>query len=531
MGERHHRPLQILCNHVAGKRANLVPIIVRFTLVLGVVFLLTRTGIGILKAQNTLPQAPAKAPETVPVSPGILGLPGSGPAFSKTIRPFACDIDPKTPLKELLPVPPKDFPGLEPLLDNDLTKVPELCLEDTTVKAQTKGRAMSEIGMATSKINFLNKKKKDGFLLDLLANRLDLQGLPFLLGNDCKLKPGRNQGFKIALDSIRLAMTKNPQFSPYPFPQSDLKTAKQFAKDFNFFDSAIPEGKNSKPQHDEVNSAGVAALIQVFGPDTQTGQYYLVNYLAKIPHVDATKALAKFALFSPHEEVRDAAIDYLKGRREKDYIHFLMEGFRYPWPEVADRAKNALAKLQPDGVVSELVDLLEESDPRLPQLKTIKGEEVYVAKQLVRINHHKNCLLCHAPATLEQLTTFTVTAPIPRVGEPLPPLVQYYATSPAITLPELSVRVDVTYLRQDFSLVQKVPKAKPWPELQRFDFLVRSVQLTKEQADDYGAKIKNKYEKGLSPYQSAVLSTLQSLTGQQAGTTAPEWRKALKLSG
>jgi hypothetical protein len=47
---------------------------------------------------------------------------------------------------------------------------------------------------------------------------------------------------------------------------------------------------------------------------------------------------------------------------------------------------------------------------------------------------------------------------------------------------EILVRVDVTYLRQIFSVMQAVDDANPWPERQRFDFLVRTRQLTEEEA-------------------------------------------------
>jgi hypothetical protein len=63
---------------------------------------------------------------------------------------------------------------------------------------------------------------------------------------------------------------------------------------------------------------------------------------------------------------------------------------------------------------------------------------------------------------------------MPRPDEPLQVL--YYGT-PRPTQPkpgDIFVRADVTYLRQDFSVTQPVPQAKPWPAQQRFDFLVRT---------------------------------------------------------
>jgi hypothetical protein len=106
---------------------------------------------------------------------------------------------------------------------------------------------------------------------------------------------------------------------------------------------------------------------------------------------------------------------------------------------------------------------------------------------------------------------------------PLPPFIHYYAHS----IPQVSVRVDVTYLRQDFSMLQEVENADPWPKLQRFDFLVRSAYMNKTQAQAYSAKFKARTAGVPSPYQDAVQSALRSLTGLDLGTNAEAWRKVL----
>jgi len=47
---------------------------------------------------------------------------------------------------------------------------------------------------------------------------------------------------------------------------------------------------------------------------------------------------------------------------------------------------------------------------------------------------------------------------------------------------DLLVRVDVTYLRQDFSLLLPVVDAAPWPGMQRYDFMVRTRTVSDNEA-------------------------------------------------
>ena len=45
-----------------------------------------------------------------------------------------------------------------------------------------------------AKINHLNRKKRDGFMLAMLEQRPDLRGLPFLMGDDCRTQRGSGEG-------------------------------------------------------------------------------------------------------------------------------------------------------------------------------------------------------------------------------------------------------------------------------------------------------------------------------------------------
>ncbi len=91
------------------------------------------------------------------------------------------------------------------------------------------------------------------------------------------------------------------------------------------------------------------------------------------------------------------------------------------------------------------------------------------------------------------------------------------------------MRIDVTYLRQDFSIFQAVADANPWPEMQRFDFLVRTRTLTDEEVTAYREKLANREPGRLSPYQRAALAALRELSGRDAEPSAEAWRKLLDL--
>src|SRR5205823_4236545 len=150
------------------------------------------------------------------------------------------------------------------------------------------------------------------------------------------------------------------------------------------------------------------------------------------------------------DEVRQAALDALKVRRERDYTDVLLHGLRYPWPKVAQRAADALVKLERTDLVPQLVDLLDEADPRAPAVKTVNKKQVPTVRELVRINHHRNCLLCHAPGNTGNVSPETLTAAVPIPSEALPTPFEGYRNSS----PDILVRIDVTYLRQDFSAFQ-----------------------------------------------------------------------------
>jgi hypothetical protein len=272
-------------------------------------------------------------------------------------------------------------------------------------------------------------------------------------------------------------------------------------------------------------STRIAALMQVLVPEAPALRLGLVKYLSTISHKEATRGLARLALFSSEEEIRKAAVDALKVRRERDYSDLLLYGLRYPWPAVARRAAEAMVQLERTDMVPQLVDFLDEPDPRAPVAHTVSQKKVPVVRELVRINHHRNCLLCHAPGNTGAVAPQTLTAAVPVPNQPLPSPGEGYQNS----LPDVLVRIDVTYLRQDFSMLQPVADAHPWPEMQRFDFLVRTRSLTEAEAASYRAKLTPREPGRLSPYHRAALYALRELTGRDTEPTADAWRRLLDL--
>src|SRR5262249_147784 len=167
-------------------------------------------------------------------------------------------------------------------------------------------------------------------------------------------------------------------------------------------------------------------------------------------------------------------------------------------------------------------------------------KKVPVVRELVRINHHRNCMLCHAPAAavpadedkkgdeLERaVTTLLTTAQVPLPNEPLPSLSDGYEGGERS--PDILVRTDVTFRRQDFSLMQPVRDAEPWPQMQRFDYLVRTRVLTAQEAEEYRRQAPKRQPGTVTPYHRAALYALRELTGRDTGPTAEDWRELLGL--
>lgn len=407
-------------------------------------------------------------------------------------------IDPNTPLRDLLPTPPKARLQKPSAFVDDLSQVPEVTLTEPFGKKPDSRKEMEAIAHQIAKINFLNVSKKDVFLEKLIASRADLQGLPFVLGGACRLTTAYGGFFARAVGDVHSSL------------QSDLVALRRDAED-------------------DVLRARVAAVMQICSPASNSTRRHMAKYLASVSHTDATRALARIVLFSPESDVRDVALKALAVRKESDYAEVLLEGFRYPWPAVATRAAEALVTLKRVDLMPQLIGLLEAPDPRAPVIKEIDGKTVATVRELVRINHHRNCLMCHAPGQDAREMSDRVVSQVPVPGEKLPSFQDGYYEGKK--MPELLVRFDVTYLRQDFSLMLPAgDDTDPWPDQQRFDFVTRTRELTADELEEYRKKFDHLADGVLPPNQRAAHSALRELTGKDAAPNAVAWRKVLNIN-
>jgi HEAT repeat protein len=451
------------------------------------------------------------------MAPGPQGIssPG-GPGGGIGPQRFNFTIAPKATVKDLLPTVPSGKPQKPSAFVESLAQVPEVMLTDPLPRNPESDHSLKLIAHQIAKINHINKEKQDRFMEALLASRPDLANLPFQLGDSCRQTAVRSRHFQRASAQARAAIqnaAEDGRAMLHDFLQACLTEDEQF--------------RNARIKlADDAEPTRIAAMMQICSPASEGLKLAMTKYLTMVSHPESSKALAKVILFSEEDEVRAAAIAALKARRDKDYSDVLLQGFRYPWPAVAKRAAEALVKLDRKDLVPQLIDVLDEPDPRAPVAKKVGGKDVRVVRELVRINHHRNCLMCHPPGGDIAGSQDVLTAEVPDPSQSLPSLSEGGYGNQGI--PDNLVRIDVTYLRQDFSAMLAVKDAAPWPLMQRFDFVARTRTLADDELKDYGAKFDNLEQGVLPPNHKAALSALRELTGRDTTPTADAWRQLLK---
>ena len=358
---------------------------------------------------------------------------------------------------------------------------------------------------------------------DLLAQRPDLSGLPVRKGADCQTD--KNAVETMQGLSLTLRFLQPGGFRRSKSTSNEAKDEAPIIEFLTHLREGREPGEGSKNQLlkelmelrrvklGKLSEAMIPTLVQVLQSQRAPVRLELVKLLAAIKGPVATAALARRALFDLAEDVREAAVRELKQRSQKEYRQVLLDGLRYPWAPVADHAADALVALADRDAAPSLVALLDKPDPCAP-VRT--KDHKWIVKELVGVNHLRNCFLCHAPSFDRK---DPVRGLVPTPGERLP--VEYYESSRGIF-----VRADVTYLKQDFSVVQPVPYHDKWPALQRYDYLVREREPTAPELSFWAGKTAAWY-----PQRDAVLFALRQLTGKDAGDSAKDWHQALKGTG
>jgi hypothetical protein len=401
---------------------------------------------------------------------------------------------------------------LDDATDEDLRKqllrVPEAALDPRTGSSNTviitAARALAD------KQSGLDGATRANLTLSLapllMSRRRDLAGLRIHTGQDCRLGKEAAETLQALSRKLRVHLEASipPRSANDPRPDPKVLRSKLL---------------EDPKQKEWLQPEAIPALQQLLMAENKPVRVLMVELLSKIKDKRATVALVQRALFDLHPEVREAAVKALNSRPRKDYAVWLTQALRYPWPPVVNHAAEALVSLRLKETARNLVSLLKEPDPSQPLESKLGKKKVRLVRELVRVNHLNNCLLCHAQSLSR---TDLVRGAVPTPGEPLPAPV----TTPAYyDRGGTFVRADVTYLKQDFSVFQSVPNPGKWPAHQRYDYLVRVRPITKAEFNALSPIQTFTKTKSLTPQKKAILYALRELTGKDLGTSVKAWQK------
>jgi hypothetical protein len=259
----------------------------------------------------------------------------------------------------------------------------------------------------------------------------------------------------------------------------------------------------------------VRIFEQMYQEESEKTRLHLVTAFGLLDHPSAKQALARRAVFDPSPWVRQTAVEWIRWDDRESAREVFVAALRYPWSPAANHAALALVALKDADAVPQLRELLDEPDPSAPYQDK---EGKWVKKELVRLNHLRNCLLCHPTMTDASGPLWGV---VPTPGEPLPRDFEgYYKSLRRQNLVELlrdsttkfvMVRADVVYFRQDFSVMHWVKEPDKWPEVQRFDYLVQTRELSVEEAE---SGLKKTRDATTFPQREAIRWALAKLAGE-----------------
>jgi len=296
-------------------------------------------------------------------------------------------------------------------------------------------------------------------LQNVVARRPDLEGLPFRWIGACQL--GERETVKLADVSTQCRVLSRP------LPRKGMKSEE--VEEF-----LLRKQRRAilmlASKREWLDPAATSALEQVFQVQDAPVRVKLVEALTAIPGPEATRTIARRALYDLSPDVRREAIAALTERDASEYQALLVDGLRYPWEAVAWNAAEALGKLASPDLASQLRNLLDAPPPTDPFQREADGP--WRVRELVAVQHLRNCMLCHAASNQQD---DPVRGFVPVNGRP--PARQYYLSKdPSAQF----CRADVVYLKQDFSLLQPISRRAHAP-LERFDFLVRTRKIDQKE--------------------------------------------------
>jgi len=359
---------------------------------------------------------------------------------------------------------------------------------------------LAEPGAAQELLRAAPAVRDRAALLELLSRRNDLAGLPIRGENECQIDPIKAR----AMQSVSVAMRRLTA-RRVATQQRTASSKFSFSESLSFSESDAADKATLAALEKSLSDTSASTMAQMLQVESEGVRRAFVWRLGFSAGPESSIALADRALFDLSDEVRSAAIEVLRNRPPHDYQQRLVDGLRYPWPPVAEHAADALAKIGDATAIERIAPLVGEPDPSLPRLN---AEKKWVVRELVRVNHLRNCLLCHAPSAAK---SDLVRGLIPTPGKPIP--VAYYQSAKGDF-----VHADTIYLRQDFSVMHKVANARPWPDQQRFDYFVRTREL---KADEVAAlEPRDPICRVTYPQRESVLAALHALESKSQSPAA-----------
>jgi len=439
-------------------------------------------------SKTTLVPTPTREPNpgtspTAPTDPSTTNTDSTNPKNTETDSPKERNGFPIYRLAKRIDNRPADQ------LQKDLRGVREVSLD---IKP---GTATTDECFSVAKFRADNRRIYPG-PMEAARGRADLAGLPFRIGSEAMLSVDQAKALNDLSRELRTLIQsciKAGETRPDP---DQLYASLQKEKG--------PAGMFGKKQW--ATSDAVPCIQQMLQPEGRDLRRMSVELLRGLDTPASTDGLVLWAVFDVEAENRAAAVDALKARDVAQVSRALLRLIRYPWPRAAEHAAETLVALEYRDAAPDLAALLVLPDPDLPFDATPGGQPGRFQREMVRVNHARNCAMCHSPSlTAADL----VRAGVPNPNRELPP-----PTTPAYyNQGERFVHASSTFLKQDFSLVQPVPDRGLWPEMQRFDYMVSVKSVLK---GDLLARTD-------SPYRNAILFALRELTGKDLGPTPEAW--------
>ena len=215
-------------------------------------------------------------------------------------------------------------------------------------------------------------------LLKVIDGRPDLQGLPVRRKSELQLPADETQAFRDVSVLMRKALSE--------LAGQDRSANRRLA--------IRPEVLKARP---DVSARVMHQMLQI---ESASLRRVLLGHLKQNRDPAAARALAHRAVYEPLADIRQTAVAALAGRPVGDFLPVLLDAFSSPWPPAADHAADTLIRLGASEAVPELIRKLDESAPAT------------TVRELVRVNHARNCLLCHAQS-VDRSDDIRVAVPSP----------------------------------------------------------------------------------------------------------------------